>query len=40
MFIGASLVAQLVKNPAGKSSACNMEDPAWFLGWVDTVEKG
>ena len=24
----------------GKESACNAEDPVWFLGWEDPLEKG
>ena len=33
--IGASLIAQLVKNPPAMQ-----EIPVWFLGWVDLLEKG
>ena len=33
--MGASLVAQLVKNPPAVQ-----ETPVWFLGWEDPLEKG
>ena len=32
---GASLIAQLVKNPPAMH-----ETPVWFLGWEDPLEKG
>ena len=33
--LGASLIAQLVKNPSAMQ-----ETPVWFLSWVDPLEKG
>ena len=35
LFICASLIAQLVKNPPAKQ-----ETPVRFLGWEDPLEKG
>ena len=35
LFIGASLVAQTVKNPPAKQ-----ETQVWSLGWEDPLEKG
>ena len=35
IFIGASLIAQLVKNPSAMQ-----ETLVLFLGWEDTLEKG
>ena len=34
LYIWASLIAQLVKNPPA------METPVRFLGWEDPLEKG
>ena len=34
-FTGASLIAQLAKNPPAMQ-----ETPVWFLGWEDLLEKG